>query len=110
LHQFADLEFDGLTKILELRAPVAAGQKEVFKLVIADTGDEVVDSAVFMSAFTFFNDPDFDFSIGTVKVEDNQAAKEFAATPSVPIPASIWLFLTGLIGLFGRRFKVSSSV
>jgi hypothetical protein len=110
VHQFADLEFDGLTKILELRAPVAAGQKEIFKLVIADTGDEVVDSAVFMSAFTFFNDPDFDFSVGTVKVEDNQAAKEFAATPSVPIPASSWLFLTGLMGLLGRRFKVSSTV
>jgi hypothetical protein len=63
-----------------------------------------------MSAFTFFNDPDFDFSVGTVKVEDNQAAKEFAATPSVPIPASSWLFLTGLMGLLGRRFKVSSTV
>jgi hypothetical protein len=110
VHQFADLEFDGLTKILELRAPVAAGQKEVFKLVIADTGDSIVDSAVFMSAFTFFNDPDFDFSVGTVKVEDNQAAKEFAAAPSVPIPASSWLFLTGLMGLLGRRFKVSSTV
>ena len=110
VHQFADLEFDGLTKILELRAPVTAGQKEVFKLVIADTGDEVVDSAVFMSAFTFFNDPDFDFSVGTVKVEDNQAAKEFAATPAVPIPGSVWLFLTGLVGLFGRRYKASSTI
>jgi hypothetical protein len=110
VHQFADLEFDGLTKILELKAPVAAGQKEIFKLVIADTGDEVVDSAVFMSAFTFFNDPDFDFSIGTVKVEDNQAAKEFAATPAVPLPGSVWLFLTGLIGLFGRRFKMGCTL
>ena len=110
VHQFADLEFDGLTKILELRAPVTAGQKEVFKLVIADTGDDVVDSAVFMSAFTFFNDPDFDFSVGTVKVEDNQAAKEFAAAPSVPLPSSVWLFLTGLVGLFGRRYKRSGTV
>ncbi len=110
VHQLTELEFDGLTKILELRAPVAAGKKEVFKLVIADTGDSIVDSAVFMSAFTFFNDPDFDFSVGTVKVEDNLAAKEFQAPTSVPVPGSVWLFLTGLVGLLGRRFKVSGAV
>lgn len=104
-----DLEFDGITRILEVRAPVTAGQQEDFTLVIADTGDGIYDSAVFISALTFFNDPGFNFNVGTVTIEDNPASNGFVEPfpISVPLPASAWFFLTGLAGFVAniRRKK-----
>lgn len=105
----ADLEFDGITRILTVRAPVTPGAVEDFSLIIADTGDGVYDSAVFMSALSFFNDPTVNFKIGTVAIEDNPAFQPFAS--AVPLPAAVWLFLTGLIGILAshRRKNVANS-
>ena len=107
-----DLEFDGITRILTVKAPVTAGAKEDFSLVIADTGDGIYDSAVFISALTFFSDPGFDFSIGSVALEDNPASNGFVepAPLHAPLPASAWFFFSGLAGLLAsiRRNKASS--
>ncbi len=48
-----DTEMDGLTTILKVSAPVNAGQVNHIKLAIADTGDDCLDSNVFISAGTF---------------------------------------------------------
>lgn len=94
-----DLEFDGITRILEVRAPVTAGQQEDFTLVVADTGDGIYDSAVFISALSFFNNPGFNFKVGTVTIEDNPASNGFQEPlAAVPLPATAWFFLSGLIG------------
>jgi len=95
----ADLEFDGITRILELRAPVTAGAREDFTIVVADTGDGIYDSAVFLSALSFFNNPGFNFSIGTVAIEDNPASHDFQEFAVIPLPASVWLFASGLLGI-----------
>ncbi len=95
----ADLEFDGFTRILELRAPVTAGAKEDFTIVVADTGDGIYDSAVFLSGLSFFNAPGYDFSIGSVKIEDNPKSRDFQEFSAVPLPATAWMFISGLTGL-----------
>ncbi|MDD1620621.1 MAG: choice-of-anchor L domain-containing protein, partial [Methylococcaceae bacterium] len=97
----ADLEFDGLTRILTVKAPVTPGAAEDFTLIVADTGDGIYDSAVFVSALSFFNDPGFHFTIGTVTTQDNPEFKEFSAT--VPLPNAAWFFLTGLIGILAKK-------
>jgi hypothetical protein len=43
-------EMDGLTTVLTLVAPVIAGETNTFKMAIADAGDGVLDSAVFIEA------------------------------------------------------------
>ncbi len=96
----ADIEFDGLTRILTVKAPVTAGATEDFTLVIADTGDHFFDSAVFISALSFFNEPGIDFSIGTVAIEDNPASNAFQELTSVPLPGSVWFLLTWVTALF----------
>ncbi|MGR8931793.1 MAG: choice-of-anchor L domain-containing protein [Gammaproteobacteria bacterium] len=102
----ADIEFDGLTRILTVKAPVTAGATEDFSLVIADTGDHVYDSTVFVSALSFFNDPGFDFSVGSVTIEDNPASNGFQEFTLVPLPSSAWFLISGISTMFvcfGRR-------
>jgi hypothetical protein len=49
----ADLEYDGLTRILELTSPLVPGTYNTITMVVADTGDEIYDSAVFLSSLRF---------------------------------------------------------
>lgn len=110
LSSVADLEFDGLTRILTVKAPVTAGAQEDFTLVVADTGDGIYDSAVFISPLTFFNNPGFNFAIGTVGLEDNPASNRFQEPlAAVSLPTTAWFFLSGLMGFLAtnRRKDVS---
>lgn len=104
--QVADLEFNGITPVLQVSAPVVAGQKEDFTLVIADTGDHLYDSAVFFMGLEFFNIPGFDFSQGTVILEDNPAFQPYS-NPQVPlvvpVPGAGFLMLSGLAALLGKK-------
>jgi len=96
----ADIEFDGITRILTVKAPVTAGAIEDFTLVVADTGDHVYDSAVFVSSLSFFNDPNVDFSVGSVAIEDNPASTGFQELTLVPLPSSAWFLVSGVSTLF----------
>ncbi len=51
--QVADVEYDGLTRVLQLTAPLLAGHRNTITIVVADTGDEIYDSAVFLSSLRF---------------------------------------------------------
>jgi hypothetical protein len=48
-----DTEFDGLTKVLTLTAAVTPNVPNTLKIAIADTGDSILDSAVFIAAESF---------------------------------------------------------
>lgn len=48
-----DTQYDGLTTVLNCQATVTPGQPSHLKLAIADTGDEVLDSTVFLQADSF---------------------------------------------------------
>lgn len=47
------MEYDGITRVLELTAPLRPGHRQTVTLVVADTGDEIYDSAVFVRSFQF---------------------------------------------------------
>jgi hypothetical protein len=49
----AELEYDGLTRVLELTAPLTAGVRNHITIAVGDTGDEIYDSAVFLSSLRF---------------------------------------------------------
>lgn len=46
-------QMDGLTVVLTMTAPVVAGQTNSMKIAIADAGDHILDSAVFIEAGSF---------------------------------------------------------
>jgi hypothetical protein len=48
-----DTEFDGLTRVLTLTAAVTPNVPNTLKIAIADTGDAILDSAVFIAAESF---------------------------------------------------------
>jgi hypothetical protein len=45
----ADVEYDGLTRVLQLTAPLVAGNRNSITIAVGDTGDEIYDSAAFLS-------------------------------------------------------------
>ena len=52
-----DIEFDGLTTVLEARGFVTPGKTHHLKLVIADVSDSIYDSAVFLKAGSLSTPP-----------------------------------------------------
>jgi hypothetical protein len=48
-----NLQYDGLTTVLTMTANVLPGQSNKMKIGVADAGDGILDSAVFIKAFSF---------------------------------------------------------
>lgn len=78
-----DLEYDGFTDVFTASATGLSAGTQSIKLVIGDAGDADLDSAVFISARSFSD------------VDD--------PVTGVPIPATLPLFVLGLLGLRLRR-------
>lgn len=55
-----DIEYDGMTTVLPLQATLNPGEVNTMEVAIADTGDHIYDSAVFLEKGTFSSvtDPD----------------------------------------------------
>jgi hypothetical protein len=53
----ADIQYDGFTKVLTANALNLAPGKHTIKLAIADVGDSILDSAVFIQGSTFSDTP-----------------------------------------------------
>ena len=79
---YYNLEYDGFTDVFMAQALGLSAGTHHIKLAIADAGDDVLDSAVFIQAGTFSDKP---------------------TNPSVPEPATVLLFSTGMVGAFLRK-------
>ncbi|MFO0856458.1 MAG: choice-of-anchor L domain-containing protein [Phycisphaerales bacterium] len=51
--QVNPIEYDGMTRVLELTAPLNPGHRQTITIVVADTGDQIYDSAAFVSSLRF---------------------------------------------------------
>ena len=84
-----DLEYDGFTTVLTAVAMDLSAGEHTMKFAIADVGDFVLDSAVFIQAGTF----------------SPQVASSLPPTASTPEPGS-WLLLgTGLVACVGCSWQ-----
>jgi hypothetical protein len=84
-----DLEYDGFTTVLTTVAMDLSAGEHTMKLAIADVGDFVLDSAVFIQTGTF----------------SLQGASSLPPTASTPEPASWWLLGSGLVACLGYRWQ-----
>ncbi len=79
---YYDLEYDGFTDIFMAQVLGLSAGTHHIKLAIADAGDYVLDSAVFIQAGSFSDEP---------------------TNPSIPEPSTVLLFSAGIAGAFFRR-------
>lgn len=83
-----DVIFDGLTTVLTISLLDLAPGLHTMKFAIADAGDSILDSGLFIAGGSFSTEP--------------------PPTGEIPIPAAFPLFLAGLAGLrFMRRKKAA---
>jgi hypothetical protein len=73
-----DTEMDGLTTVLTCQANVNAGVTNHVKLAIADTGDSIIDSAVFLKANSFSTIPPSGVITGSVLKDTNGNGRDDA--------------------------------
>ncbi len=74
-----DLQYDGFTDVFTASVLGLSAGTHRIKLAIADNSDGILDSAVFIQANSFSDEP----------------------VATVPLPASIWLLGSGILGLVG---------
>ena len=79
---YYDLEYDGFTDIFMAQVLGLSAGTHHIKLAIADAGDMQLDSAVFIQAGSFSDEP---------------------TNPSIPEPSTVLLFSAGIVGAFFRR-------
>jgi hypothetical protein len=101
----ADVEYDGLTRILELTAALQPGRYNEITVVVADTGDEIYDSAVFLSNFSWIlgdaplNPDDCHVRRRHRSGEDDS----YIEYSSIPTPGSAALLMLGCVAAGRRR-------
>lgn len=84
-------EMDGLTTVLTATATVQVNQKNTIKLAIADAGDSILDSNVFIkgSSFTSVQSDVLQFSQGIQEVNENAGTAAITVTRSGTMQNSI---------------------
>jgi hypothetical protein len=91
-----DTQLDGFTTVLSFLAPVNPGVSNILRLSIADTSDEILDSAVFLGGGTF-----------QVCGGPGQPPCDPDPDPDpVPEPATLALFGAGLAGAWYRQRRI----
>ena len=108
----AALEYDGVTRVLTLTAALNPGHRNSIVIVVADTGDEIYDSAVFLSSLELMtgalpdptpNDPDdhpSPYDVYQRSLPQDAAFIEFTAAPE---PGALALLAVSALALGGTR-------
>jgi outer membrane protein OmpA-like peptidoglycan-associated protein len=65
------IQFDGFTKVLKAQYPVLANQKYRLQIAIADNGNSIFDSAVFIEMESLNSHKEANFQTGILKKEPN---------------------------------------
>lgn len=100
----ADLEYDGITRVLELTTPLRSDRDQTITIVVADTGDDIYDSAVFLSSFELIYGTD-PISGTEAKVRSRSSSEDeaFLEFESIPEPSMIAPCAGGIALVMRRR-------
>ena len=104
---FADFLWAGNTSELSLTLALLGGGSKHY--TVPGRGDALSPFG-FWSSSNRITSIEFSNSLNDGFYIDNVSVSPFSKTPAVPVPAAVWLFATGLIGLagFSKRSKAES--